>query len=173
MIKPRFDFFTGRRECWLDREKNRDFFSLKTNQINVSCECPETGYEWSSRFGLCVDVNECTRGIHNCTYEDGESCINLPGHFDCICRYGYVYSLNKGHCVLSMTIKNALRVETIEPTVTKRSLLDRIVDVIGPPSFSNPTLIIPKLRFNTVLSLSLTFTTFPTFFYFLFDYPRL
>ncbi|KAF7395629.1 hypothetical protein HZH68_009679 [Vespula germanica] len=122
--------FPGHRECWLDREKNRDFFSLKTNQINVSCECPETGYEWSSRFGLCVDVNECTRGIHNCTYEDGESCINLPGHFDCICRYGYVYSLNKGHCVLSMTIKNALRVETIEPTVTKRSLLDRIVDVI-------------------------------------------
>ncbi|KAI4482767.1 hypothetical protein M0804_008620 [Polistes exclamans] len=168
------NFLEGR-ECWLDREKNRDFFSLRTNRINVSCECPETGYEWSSRFGLCVDVNECTRGMHNCTYEDGESCINLPGHFDCICRYGYVYSLNKARCVLSIPIKNALRVETIEPNVTKMSFLDRIVYVIGPPppassssssssfsssstNFSIPTFMISNLPFNTILSLSLTFT---------------
>ncbi|XP_077275500.1 uncharacterized protein LOC143904570 [Temnothorax americanus] len=96
------------RKCTLNRDENRDFQALRTNQINVSCECHQRGYEWSSRFGLCVDVNECVRGTHNCT-RNSESCLNLPGHYACICRLGYIYNPETRQCIHSPDIDRILK----------------------------------------------------------------
>ncbi|KAG5316660.1 NID2 protein, partial [Acromyrmex insinuator] len=85
------------RKCTLNRDENLDFQALRANQINVSCECHRRGYEWSSRFGLCIDVNECVRGTHNCT-QNAESCLNLPGYYVCVCRLGYIYNSEIGQC---------------------------------------------------------------------------
>ncbi|XP_029161312.1 uncharacterized protein LOC114933045 [Nylanderia fulva] len=120
------------RKCTLNRDENRDFHALGANQINVSCECHQPGHEWSSRFGLCVDVNECIRGTHNCTLNE-ESCLNLPGHYACVCRLGYVYNQEMKRCVHSPDIDRVLKsVQSVrEPKVTKtRSLFDKIVRVI-------------------------------------------
>ena len=39
---------------------------------------------WPS-LSLCLDVNECETGDHNCT----QTCINTLGSFKCKCRAGY------------------------------------------------------------------------------------
>ncbi|XP_076664972.1 uncharacterized protein LOC143367231 [Andrena cerasifolii] len=96
------------RTCTLNEQENRDFLSLMGNRINISCECHEPGYEWSSRFGLCVDVNECSRGEHSCSSDDGETCINMPGGYECICRFGYVYDLEQRACAVNSAVEEML-----------------------------------------------------------------
>lgn len=100
--------FVAHRTCTLEEQENRDFLSLMANQINISCECHEPGYEWSSRFGLCVDVNECSRGEHSCSSGDGETCINMPGGYECICRFGYVYDQEQRACALNSAVEAML-----------------------------------------------------------------
>ncbi|XP_053976515.1 mesocentin-like [Hylaeus volcanicus] len=120
-----------RRECSLNRQENHDFVSLITNQINISCQCLEHGYEWSSRFGICIDVNECTRGEHDCSSEDGETCINMPGGYECVCRFGYVYDPEQRSCVLSSAVEDMLTASEIDANVTKtKSVFETIVDTI-------------------------------------------
>lgn len=46
------------RECGFDRSKNTDFWSIVLNRWNVSCACPEKGYEWDSRFGMCIGKSQ-------------------------------------------------------------------------------------------------------------------
>ena len=108
------NFLTADRKCWLSREENQDLYSLIANHLNITCECQDEGYEWSSRFGLCVDVNECTQGLHNCVLENGQICVNLPGSFDCICNLGHVYNSESQSCVSNEALKKAL-----EPSSTK------------------------------------------------------
>ncbi|EZA56658.1 hypothetical protein X777_02262 [Ooceraea biroi] len=126
------------RKCTLNRDENRDFQALRANRINVSCECHQPGYEWSSRFGLCVDVNECTRGTHNCTL-DVESCMNLPGHHVCICRLGNIYDSKRKRCVHSPEIERILKAGMEEPQTIKktRSLLDKVIQTIIKSAASN------------------------------------
>ncbi|XP_020723676.2 uncharacterized protein LOC100650386 [Bombus terrestris] len=120
------------RECTLNRQENRDFPSLVANRINISCECPDPGYEWSSRFGLCVDVNECARGEHGCSTEDGETCVNLPGGYECVCKFGYIYDPNQRECVFSSDIQQILLGWKEESNVTeKKSIIDTIVKAIA------------------------------------------
>jgi hypothetical protein len=123
--------FAAYRECTLNREENQDLEALRRNWINVSCECRQPGYEWSSRFGLCVDVNECTRGTHNCT-PDVESCLNLPGRHACICRLGNVYDAKEDRCVHSAKIEKILQGDIEEPKVVEKvlSLLEKIARII-------------------------------------------
>nr|XP_034196363.1 uncharacterized protein LOC117611947 [Osmia lignaria] len=119
------------RTCTLNRQENQDFFSLIGNQINISCECMESGYEWSSRFGLCVDVNECTRGEHSCSINDGEACMNMPGGYQCICKIGYVYDPGRRECVFSSTIHELLAGEKNETNVTEtNNILEMVVKAI-------------------------------------------
>lgn len=126
-----FVVFAAHRKCALNRSENRDFQALRENQINVSCECHQPGYEWSSRFGLCVDVNECTRGTHNCTLENGESCLNLPGHYDCVCRLGYVYNPEMKRCVYSLEIEKVLKGGMLETeTAKKEGVLIKVIKAI-------------------------------------------
>lgn len=123
--------FAAHRKCTLNRDENRDFQALRANQINVSCECHRRGYEWSSRFGLCVDVNECSRGTHNCTRNRGESCLNLPGQYACVCRLGYIYNPELRQCIYSPDIDRALKGYTKESKVAKtKGLLAKIIRTI-------------------------------------------
>jgi len=105
--------------------------ALRRNWINVSCECQQPGYEWSSRFSLCVDVNECTRGTHNCTLEI-ETCMNLPGRHACICRHGNIYDAKKERCVHSAKIEKILRGEIEKPKIVEKvlSILEKIIRII-------------------------------------------
>ncbi|XP_015118958.1 uncharacterized protein LOC107042427 [Diachasma alloeum] len=96
------------RKCSLRRESNQDFNALMGNQMNFSCICLIGGYEWSSRFGLCVDVNECTRGLHNCSFKDGQTCVNLPGSFDCLCQFGLVWNSDVRKCEISNIFESIL-----------------------------------------------------------------
>lgn len=123
--------FAAHRKCTLNRNENRDFEALTANRINVSCECHQLGYEWSSRFGLCVDVNECIRGMHNCTPDAGESCLNLPGHYACVCRLGYVYNPEMKRCVHSPGMDRMLKGDTDEPKIAKtKGLFAKVVQTI-------------------------------------------
>ncbi|XP_025157801.1 uncharacterized protein LOC105184182 [Harpegnathos saltator] len=128
------------RRCSLHRDENRNFQALRSNRINVSCECQRPGYEWSSRFGLCVDVNECSRGAHNCTLHAGENCLNLAGGFACICQLGYAYSPTAGRCVHDPGFERMLKGDEDEPTSaeTKRRLLDEIIRFITRSSAGGP-----------------------------------
>ncbi|XP_043277764.1 uncharacterized protein [Venturia canescens] len=96
------------RKCTLNREENQDFESLIRNRINVSCHCHESGYEWSSRYGICVDVNECTRNLHDCNLEDGQICINQPGSYACVCGVGTVYNSETKNCEKDPIFEKAL-----------------------------------------------------------------
>lgn len=126
--------FAEHRKCTLNRDENRDFQALRANQINVSCECHQRGYEWSSRFGLCVDINECVRGTHNCTQDVGKSCLNLPGHYTCVCRLGYVYDPEMRQCIHSPDFERALKGfhKAIKPKAAEkpRSLLSKVIQII-------------------------------------------
>lgn len=129
--EPTTIMFAAHRKCTLNRDENRDFQALRANQINVSCECHRRGHEWSSRFGLCVDVNECIRGTHNCTRNVSESCLNLPGDYTCICRLGYVYNPEMKQCVHSPDIDKALKGYMEKPKAAKeRNLFAKIVRTI-------------------------------------------
>lgn len=123
--------FAAHRKCTLNRDENRDFQALRSNRINVTCECHQRGHEWSSRFGLCVDVNECTRGMHNCILDAGENCFNLLGSYTCICRLGYIYNPEVKQCVYSPDFDRMLKGDASEPKVAKtKSLLDTVVRTI-------------------------------------------
>ena len=100
---------TGNRNCVLDRNQNQDFESLIKNEINVTCQCRESGFKWSSRFGLCVDVNECISERHNCSLNSGQTCLNLPGNFDCVCQLGFTYDSLKRQCVPNTKIEALLQ----------------------------------------------------------------
>ena len=49
---------------------------------------------------LCVysftDINECLTDLHNCSLDDGEECVNIPGSFLCKlslkCPKNYAYN---------------------------------------------------------------------------------
>ncbi|CAL7945480.1 unnamed protein product [Xylocopa violacea] len=120
------------RGCELNREENQDFSGLLANRINVSCECRDPGYEWSARFGICVDANECTRGEHDCSTNDRETCLNLPGGYECVCNFGYLYDTTRRECVFSAEIDEMLAGSDEESNATEtKNLVDAIVRTIA------------------------------------------
>lgn len=90
----------AKRQCTFERNRNRDFADIVLNRWNVTCACAQEGYIWESRFGLCVDVNECTTGDHNCD-EASEVCVNLPGSYRCLCNWGYIWNEETNLCTTS------------------------------------------------------------------------
>lgn len=87
----------GKRRCIFVRSENRNFHDIILNRWNVSCNCSETGYKWSSRYGLCIDVDECGGNAHGCD-NNTEICVNLPGSFECACRWGYAWNADENKC---------------------------------------------------------------------------
>ncbi|KAH9631240.1 hypothetical protein HF086_009563 [Spodoptera exigua] len=93
------------RTCRFDRKDNQNLDDIIENRWNVSCNCKEKGFVWKSQFGMCVDINECATGKHNCN-RLSENCINLPGTFKCICRWGYAYDKDKKICIKHNVLSN-------------------------------------------------------------------
>ncbi|XP_076627864.1 uncharacterized protein LOC143345036 [Colletes latitarsis] len=143
------------RTCTLDRRENQDFLSLIANRINISCYCRETGYEWSSKFGICVDVNECTRGEHDCVSEN-EVCINMPGGYQCVCKFGYVYDPEQRSCILNSAMEELFSASKTEDNATKtKPIIETIIKTIT-RSTGN------RLANDHVILLTTIFTLFRT-----------
>ena len=52
---------------------------------SFTCVCGDTGYEGT----LCsVNINECTRGLHQCGNGTG-LCEDREGNYTCLCNEGY------------------------------------------------------------------------------------
>lgn len=60
----------------------------------------------NKRYGMCIDANECSDNFEICN-TISETCINLPGRYKCICRWGFVWSIGQGICVPDMVVKRA------------------------------------------------------------------
>lgn len=86
------------RSCSFELSENVDFTSVVLNHFNVSCACQRDGFLWSSRYGICVDVNECVEGGHNCTGAN-QGCINTEGGFKCGCTWGHYWDAKNGTCL--------------------------------------------------------------------------
>lgn len=51
----------------------------------------------------CLDINECSEGLHNCRLNLHQYCVNKEGGFECLtrlpsCQSGYKYSLSTQRC---------------------------------------------------------------------------
>ncbi|XP_023311572.1 uncharacterized protein LOC111692090 [Anoplophora glabripennis] len=93
----------GQRECAVNRSSNTEFRDIILNRWNVTCRCPQ-GYEWNSRFGMCIDVDECERGGHNCDRKLHQGCLNLAGSFRCACMWGHVWNPTEKQCIASKAL---------------------------------------------------------------------
>ena len=51
---------TEQQQCNFNRSTNTGFIAIVLNRWNVSCICKQPGYEWDSRFGICVGKYNCT-----------------------------------------------------------------------------------------------------------------
>nr|XP_033321095.1 uncharacterized protein LOC117217535 [Megalopta genalis] len=119
------------KECTLNRRENQDLFSLLANRINISCQCQDAGYEWSSRYGICVDVNECTRRLHDCSTNDNEMCVNMPGSYQCVCKFGYAYDPGERACIISADLRDVLTLPENEENDTEpKSIIETIIDQV-------------------------------------------
>ncbi|XP_063991149.1 uncharacterized protein LOC135169782 [Diachasmimorpha longicaudata] len=142
------------RKCSLNRANNQDLIALIGNQLNISCDCQTGGYEWSSRFSLCVDVNECTSGLHNCSFKDGHTCVNLPGRFDCLCQYGMVWNDDTRECetsnVLESLLENILHDEnsTDESSVIETFVKTLTRSIASLPSLNHSFLVLSVASIN-------------------------
>lgn len=113
----------GQRECIVKRPENRYFRDIILNRWNVTCHCPWTGFVWDSRYGMCVDIDECLTGIHECD-PLREACVNLVGTYECACRWGY-YLLDK-KCVPSPVLAD-LKLNKKKQSDNKEQLAESIV----------------------------------------------
>uniref|UniRef100_A0A2S2PH35 Nidogen-2 n=1 Tax=Schizaphis graminum TaxID=13262 RepID=A0A2S2PH35_SCHGA len=55
---------------------------------------------------MCIDINECMKNVDLCDIKT-ETCINLPGRYKCICRWGFQWSTEQQICVPDMLVKSA------------------------------------------------------------------
>ncbi|KAK5649194.1 hypothetical protein RI129_000223 [Pyrocoelia pectoralis] len=94
----------GHRQCSVNRSQNTDFRDIVLNRWNVTCQCSHSGYEWNSKYGMCVDIDECLSAIHNCNTER-EACVNLPGTFRCACRWGFIWNVANKICEPSPSLE--------------------------------------------------------------------
>lgn len=93
----------GQRKCSLNRTENTLFRDIVLNHWNITCPCSQKGYKWSSRYGLCVDVDECVEKHHLCK-QSSENCVNLPGSYRCACTWGYIWDANSKKCIPSAAL---------------------------------------------------------------------
>lgn len=114
------------RQCRFDRKNNQNLAGIIANKWNISCHCSEKGFEWKSKFGMCVDVNECTTAKDNC-HSLTENCLNLPGTFQCICRWGYAFDTDKKRC----TRKDIFSFTELNSTDNEVGFLDNLKCILA------------------------------------------
>ena len=44
----------------------------------------------NNKLHFDLDVDECTEGLHNCSEQNTEVCIDREGSFECVCRKDYI-----------------------------------------------------------------------------------
>lgn len=96
-MNPCYGENPAKRSCLLSRRENRNFKDIVKNRWNVSCSCQDFGFIWNTKFGMCVDINECTTGTHTCSNQT-EDCLNLPGTFICVCKWAFKYDDESKQC---------------------------------------------------------------------------
>lgn len=96
--------------CQLYRNQNQNFMDMISNKWNVTCNCKDKGFGFKSQFGMCVDLNECVTGENNCD-QTTETCLNLPGTYKCICKWGYEYHKETNQCVQNNIFKKPTLLE--------------------------------------------------------------
>ena len=69
-----------------------------------TCMC---GQGFTPDENLCIDINECDDGTHNCGFRS--TCWNQQGHFNCTCDIGYDY-VGKG-CVGRLLILSRVKLK--------------------------------------------------------------
>lgn len=146
----------GHRQCVAERSRNTDFRDIILNRWNVTCHCPLAGYEWDSRYGMCVDVDECLNEVHECD-PDREACVNLQGSFECACRWGYS---KKGSGCEASSALDIIRLQTVKiNNITKlplaRSVVKKLFQLIS--SLQNNCSVI---NYNTFI-ICIIFNIFP------------
>lgn len=90
----------GNQQCTFKISENTEMNEIILNRWNVSCACPWTGYRWSSLYGICVDIDECEENSEPCNTVS-EACLNLPGSFRCVCKWGYSWNDDAKKCEYS------------------------------------------------------------------------
>ncbi|XP_044258930.1 uncharacterized protein LOC123007610 [Tribolium madens] len=128
----------GQRECVVDRSRNTDFSDLILNRWNVSCKCREKGLEWSSFYGICVDIDECATGAHACNPEK-ETCLNLLGSFKCVCKWGHIFNKKSKTCEPSKALTHLmLRKQEEEKKETQETLWLKFLRLFDAKSSTRP-----------------------------------
>uniref|UniRef100_A0A1I7STZ4 EGF-like domain protein n=1 Tax=Bursaphelenchus xylophilus TaxID=6326 RepID=A0A1I7STZ4_BURXY len=103
-------------ECMEGRSKCNSTTSTCLNYMGgYSCDCRQ-GFEGNG--GVCVDVDECQRGIHGC--HQTSNCYNEIGSYRCKCPAGYAMGEN-GFCEL---ITDASTTAVVELTTTQKFNLE-------------------------------------------------
>ncbi|XP_031342343.1 uncharacterized protein LOC116170241 [Photinus pyralis] len=127
----------GQRQCSLNRSQNVDFGDIVLNRWNVTCQCSHSGYEWNSKYGMCVDIDECSSALHNCNSER-EACVNLPGSFRCACRWGFIWNADNKMCEPSSSLEiirlNNRKEEIVSKDKKASSIVKRLFNMFVPSS---------------------------------------
>lgn len=99
-------------------------------------------------------MNECSRKLHDCSLEDGETCFNMPGSYECVCKFGYAYDSALKACVVSSIVQEVLTIAETESNETRKtSVMEMIIDTITRSTGNR--LVIDPIALSTVSSLSL------------------
>ncbi len=65
-------------------------WNTETNEWSKPIDCIwscKQGYEYDENSEKCLDVDECTNGMANCS--ENAVCNNTSGSFECVCKSGY------------------------------------------------------------------------------------
>lgn len=122
-------------------KENGDFEDLRRNRFNITCDCEsdKKGFHWNSRFGLCVDTDECYEHKDNC--RENRVCRNSPGGFLCVCPRGFEASDDISDCqkigglysgALILNVKEGLGPSSLN----ENDLIDDIMEIFGLTSAS-------------------------------------
>ncbi|XP_071055696.1 uncharacterized protein [Onthophagus taurus] len=91
------------RRCEFKRHENKNFHDIILNRWNVTCQCPNQGYKWSSKYGICIDIDECCDKEYLCDNHT-EICVNMPGSYNCACKWGFVWDKKTEKCIPNKAI---------------------------------------------------------------------
>ncbi|KAF5299301.1 hypothetical protein FQA39_LY02474 [Lamprigera yunnana] len=116
---------SSEQDCSVNRLHNRNFEDIIRNRWNVTCDCHRIGYEWSSKYGMCIDIDECFRKMHNCSVTL-KACVNLPGSFRCVCPWGFTQN-NNNICVANSAFQMIELHNVKTENVTKNTKATSIV----------------------------------------------
>ncbi|XP_045157060.2 uncharacterized protein LOC123523451 [Mercenaria mercenaria] len=92
------------KECKWKAGANENFNDLIRNRFNITCDCASDrkGFSWNSRFGICVDTDECFERKSNCP--ENRMCKNTVGSYTCTCPRGYDVNPKTGECERMLTL---------------------------------------------------------------------